>query len=106
MKKIGKKRYSIHILLMNIRAACVIVFLLPRFDLILSLCVIFIEALNLVLFIIMSFKDPSYERVKTSIPELYATIKPDFICPYCSVKKLHTTVHCHHCRRCVRVTLT
>jgi hypothetical protein len=103
MKKIGKKRYTSHILAMNIRAACVIVFLLPAFDLIVSVVVGVVEALNLLLFIVTSFKDPSYETVKNSIPELYATIKPDFICPYCSVKKIHTTVHCHHCRRCVRV---
>ena len=89
---------------MNIRAACVLVFLLPQFNLIVSICVVFFEALNLFLFIIISFKDPSYETIKNSIPELYATVKPDFICPYCSVKKIHTTVHCHHCSRCVRVS--
>lgn len=68
--------------------------------------VIVLEILAFLMFFIVSFKNPGFEKNKTSIAELYSTIKPDFICPYCSIKKIHTTVHCHHCRKCVRVTST
>lgn len=64
---------------------------------------LFLEAISFILFIVLAIKDPGYEQEQIKINKLYSEIKPDFICPYCSVKKLNSTIHCHHCRKCVRV---
>lgn len=61
--------------------------------------------LSWVLLLAVSWKDPGYEKEKVGMLELYATIKPDFICPFCAVKKINSTVHCHHCQKCVKVSI-
>ena len=93
-----------YILIMVVRIAAVVVFLLPRFGVNFGAGILGLGVLGLVLFFVLSFKDPGYELETMKLADIYAAIKADFICPYCLCKKPHTTVHCHHCRRCVKVT--
>lgn len=88
---------------MLFRISAVVFLLLPRFRLLIGGSMLALATFGLILFFILSCKDPGYEKEIKKIPELYETIKPDFICPYCASKKLNTTVHCHHCKKCIKV---
>ncbi|OMJ72289.1 hypothetical protein SteCoe_29310 [Stentor coeruleus] len=101
MKIMGKKRYTMFIIGMIIKAVMVFEFLLADFDWWIGAGVLAVNLLSFVMLFVVSFKDPGYVKEKMQIPELYSKIKPDFICPYCSSKKLYNTIHCHHCQRCV-----
>ena len=88
---------------MAVRIAAVVGFLLPRFGVKVGAGILGLGLVGLGLFFVMSFKDPGYEMEKMKLTEIYATIKAEFICPYCVCKKPQTTVHCHHCKKCVKV---
>jgi hypothetical protein len=103
MKVMGKQRYMMYIVGMLIKASVVFEFLLIDFDWWIGAGVLAVNLFSFLMFFFVSFKDPGFEKEKMKIPDLYSKIKPDFICPYCSSKKLYSTVHCHHCQRCVNV---
>ena len=63
-----------------------------------------IFAISFTLFIILSCKNPGFVKHTESSLGLYETYRPEYICPYCKVKKLKTTQHCHHCNKCVKVS--
>jgi hypothetical protein len=72
-----------------------------RFFAIISLVLFITSSIS---FIIASKKDPGYVIKNKEALLLYSKYKPDYICPYCICKKLKTTRHCQHCKRCVKVT--
>ncbi|OMJ77943.1 hypothetical protein SteCoe_22382 [Stentor coeruleus] len=101
MEIVGKKKYMMYIVGMLLKTSVVFEFMLIDFDWWIGFGVLTMNLFSFVIFFVVSFKDPGFEKEKMKIPELYAKIKPDFICPYCCTKKLYNTVHCHHCQRCV-----
>ena len=103
MKKMGRSWFFAHFVFVFLKFSLILSIFLPNFTLDIGLILLSLEVVTFSLFLLISFKDPGYENETFEIAELYATIKPDFICPYCTVKRVHTTVHCHHCKRCVKV---
>ena len=85
------------------RYCAVLLFLLPRMSGFFAFVSLALFATSSVSFIIASKKDPGFVDKKKDPLDLYTKYKPDYICPYCVCKKIKTTRHCQHCKRCVRV---
>jgi palmitoyltransferase ZDHHC13/17 len=103
LEKSGRGRFYIYAGFVPARVAVLLLmvpFVLSPYGICAALAM---AALDYVLFFYVSCVDPGFMHEKTTVAELYATVKPDFICPYCVAKKVHTTVHCHHCHRCVKM---
>ncbi|OMJ68802.1 hypothetical protein SteCoe_33643 [Stentor coeruleus] len=59
--------------------------------------------LSLSFFIYLTCKNPGYENTSPMpLKELYEKYNPEFVCPYCSLKKHKGTRHCIVCNKCVR----
>ncbi|OMJ90478.1 hypothetical protein SteCoe_7181 [Stentor coeruleus] len=54
--------------------------------------------------IFVSLKTPGFEVKKrpTGLIELYANYLPEYVCPYCILKKHKQTKHCFLCKKCVK----
>ncbi|OMJ65210.1 hypothetical protein SteCoe_38800 [Stentor coeruleus] len=102
MKVIGRRRFFINLLAMTIKSISIAGYCYKDYMKWYDYGALSVMFLSWVLLLIVSLKDPGYEKEKVSILELYATIKTDFICPFCAVKKINSTVHCHHCQKCVK----
>ena len=55
------------------------------------------------LFTIICWKDPGYVKHADNLLDLYEKYRPEYICPYCKVKKGKNTKHCQHCNHCIKV---
>ena len=42
-------------------------------------------------------KDPNIDLI-----ELYEKYNPDYVCPYCEVRRTHDVKHCQNCSKCVK----
>lgn len=79
------------------------IFMLPRFELELSMPSLFLFIVSLVLFVIVNQFDPGYvEKLPgNSLIKLYEEYHCDSICPFCQIKRSSKTRHCQYCERCV-----
>lgn len=96
--------FTVYITIFIIRYILVIILLLPRFAIELSIISLVIFITSLVLFLILSQKDPGFLEKDKSKPLkiLYSLYHTDYICPFCEVKRCPRTRHCQYCDHCVK----
>ena len=103
LKRMGPTRFAIFIIFYLLKIAVLAILFLPYFSVYIGSGILGLQIVSFILLVMISRINPGYATDNMKIPELYSKIKPEFICPYCIVKKFSTTVHCYHCNRCVKV---
>ncbi|CAG9316210.1 unnamed protein product [Blepharisma stoltei] len=57
-----------------------------------------------ILFSMVHYFDPGYIKPKPGqdLIKLYENYHPEYVCPFCKVKKSQSARHCQHCGKCVK----
>ena len=100
----SSKHVILYVIFFILRYAAVFIFLFPRFEIAYCCASAVLFIISGILFVIVSCKDPGYLLQTDNLLDLYEKYIPDYICPYCRVKKIKSTIHCQYCKRCVKVS--
>jgi len=97
-------RFIIYIALFMFRYALIFLFLFPDYPFEFGICSLLLFCLTLFFFISVSKKDPGFIQPNPDMGflDLYEKYLPEYVCPYCEVKRPKHSRHCQHCNRCVR----